>query len=79
MPNKQMESMEFKKHLTSCLYALSGFHHAFTKINFQNGLIYLDEGGTNALPVRLSDVSEVQVIGLGELRVIDGEYKWVKW
>ena len=76
---KNKTEMNFEKHLTSCLYALSGFHHAFTKINFQNGLIYLDEGGTNTLPVRLSDVSEVQVIGLGELRVIDGEYKWVKW
>lgn len=71
--------MKFEKHLTSCVYALTGFHHAFVEIDLSKGLIYLDEGGRNPLPVRLTDVSKVQVVGLGELKIIEGKHKWVKW
>ena len=70
--------MTFEKHLTSCLYGLSGFYHSFTRIDFKNELIYLS-GGANSIPVRLSDVEEVQVTRLGELKTIDGKYEWVKW
>lgn len=71
--------MEFQKHLTSCLYKISGFYHAFTEIDFDRELIYLNEGGINPIPVRLSDVEKVQVIGLGELRIVEGKYEWIKW
>ena len=71
--------MNFEKHLTSCLYKLSGFYHAFSKIDLNEQLVYLDEGGINPIPVRLSDVEKVQVTGLGELKVKEGKYEWVKW
>ena len=71
--------MNFEKHLTSCLYKLSGFYHSFSKIDFNKQLVYLDEGGINPLPVRLADVEKVQVTGLGELKIIGGKYEWVKW
>lgn len=71
--------MTFEKHLTSCLYKLSGFYHSFSKIDFDHQLIYLDEGGSNPIPVRLSDVEKVQVMGLGELKNVDGKHEWVKW
>lgn len=71
--------MNFEKHLTSCIYKISGFHMAFTRIDFNNQLIYLDVGGINKIPVRLSDVEKVQVTGLGELNFLNGKYEWVKW
>ncbi|MEK3955678.1 MULTISPECIES: hypothetical protein [unclassified Psychrobacillus] len=71
--------MKFEKHLTSCIYKLSGFHHSFVEIDISKGLIYLDEGGPNPIPVRLSDVSKVQVTGLGELKITQVGYEWVKW
>ena len=71
--------MYFEKHLTSCLYKISGFYEAFTRIDVDSQLIYLDVGGINPIPVRLSDVEKVQVTGLGELKVSNGKYEWVKW
>lgn len=71
--------MEFEKAKTSCLYKLSGFHHAFVKINFQSKLIYLDNGGLNPIPVRLSDCEKIQVMGLGELKYTNTECEWIKW
>ncbi|PLS15075.1 hypothetical protein CVD28_24890 [Bacillus sp. M6-12] len=70
--------MTFKKHLTSCLYKISGFHHSFTEIDLDRQLIYLNEGGINSIPVRLADVENVHVTGLGELKIVNGKYEWVE-
>ena len=62
----------FEKHKTSCKYALTGSYHAFVRIDFRNGLIYLHEGGINPIPVRLSDVSDVHCMDSGKLESYEG-------
>lgn len=70
--------MDFERHLTSCMYKISGFHYAFIKIDFSNELIHLDYGGINSIPVRLSDVEKIHVTGFGELTILNGRYEWIK-
>ena len=68
--------MIFQKHHTICKYKLNECHYAFTLINFKKELIYLDVGGQYPLPVRLSDVENVEAAGEGILVYKDGKYKW---
>lgn len=69
--------MIFQKHHTICKYKLNDHHYAFTLINFEKGLIYLDVGGQYPLPVRLTDVEDVDAAGQGTLTYENGEYKWI--
>lgn len=69
--------MIFQKHHTICRYKLNNNHYAFTLINFEKDLIYLDTGGKYPLPVRLSDVENIEAIGQGKLVHDDGTYKWM--
>lgn len=69
----------FEPHKTSCKYLVCGFHYAFAYIDYEQKLIYLDVGGDNLIPVRLSDVEQVHVMGLGELKIEGNNYRWEKW
>ena len=66
-----LKKLEFNKHNTSCFYKLSGYYIAFTKIDLVDQMIYLNSGGFNDIPVRLSDVENLSVTGKGHL-IIEG-------
>lgn len=71
--------LKFDYYNTSCKYLISGSHIAFTEIDLDNQLIYLHNGGSNPIPVRLSDVSDIGVTGEGELVINGNQYEYKKW